>query len=154
MNARYVLFLDGGATTGWALYDRDEDRIFIEQLDTYEQLGKKLEAWMGSSGGPKTALGAERYVITPMSARKDPNGLAIQVYGLARWLAHRCGAVTFVGNQNSSSALHFVSDDLLKRVGWYRPGMPHGNDAARHVIKFLEAQRALPDHIRGKIVPE
>jgi hypothetical protein len=152
MDARYVLFLDGGKTTGWALYDREIDEVSVNQFE-FAELGIALESWMREFGGV-TTLGAEKFVITPMSARKDADGLAIQVYGIARWYALKYGAVEFVGDQNSSSALHFVKDAWLKRIGWYQPKTPHGMDAARHVIKFLERRRCLPSHIRGKIVPE
>lgn len=152
MDARYVLFLDGGGTTGWALYDRLIDEVSVQQFE-FAELGVALESWMREYGGA-TILGAEKFVITPMSARKDPDGLAIQVYGIARWYALKYGAVEFIGDQNSSSALAFVPNDFLKRIGWYQMKTPHGMDACRHVIKFLERRGCLPPHIRGKIVPE
>jgi hypothetical protein len=140
---RYVLWLDGGEDTGYALYDRRENRIFIDELGDFEAVGRRLEAWL-SSAGARTAVGAERYVVTVNSVRKDPNLSATQVYGMARWLALRHKAWGFVGTQNSSDALSFATDDLLRAVGWYKLGMPHGNDAARHVLKYLFDQRALP----------
>lgn len=141
--ARYVLFLDGGETTGWALYDRAENVMIMCEIDELLALGTKLEAWM-SSAGQRTAIGAERYVITVMSARKDPTGSAIQVYGITRWAALKYGARAFVGGQTSSDALSLVTDDKLRAVGWYKIGMPHANDAARHVLKYLIDRNALP----------
>lgn len=151
MNARYVLFLDGGGTTGWALYDREIDEVSVNQFN-FDELSIALEAWMRFHGSD-TIIGAEKFVITPMSARKDKDGLAIQVYGVARYMAVRHFS-EFIGDQNSSSALAFVPDALLKRIGWYQTKTPHGMDACRHVIKFLERRGCLPSHIRGKIVPE
>lgn len=152
MDARYVLFLDGGGTTGWSLYDRKADDVDVRQYE-FDKLCPALEGWM-ENYGTETIIGAEKFVITPMSARKDPDGLAIQVYGVARFMALRYNAVEFIGDQNSSSALAFVPNDWLKRIGWYKTKTRHGMDACRHVIKFLERRGCLPSHIRGKIVPE
>lgn len=152
MKTRYVLFLDGGKTTGWALYDRETDKVQLQQFE-FSELCSALALWMDNHG-TQTVIGAEKFVITPMSARKDPDGLAIQVYGVARFMSVRYNATEFIGDQNSSSALAFVPNPFLKRIGWYEKNFPHGNDAARHVIKFLERRGCLPSHIRGKIVPE
>jgi hypothetical protein len=120
------------------------------EIDEIMTLGMKLDAWM-SSAGLRTALGAERYVITPMSARKDPSGIAIQVYGIARWAALKYGAHVFVMGQTSSDALSLCTDDWLRAIGWYKIGMPHANDAARHVIKYLVDRNALPAVLMEKL---
>lgn len=146
---RYVLWLDGGETTGWALYDGAERQIFMEEIDQFEVVGRKLEAWL-STAGPRTVVGAERYVITPMSARKDPTGAAIQVYGMARWCAAKNGA-RFAGGQTSSDALSLVKDDWLKAFGWWKPGMTDGHDAARHVVKYLVDRNRLPAHLSERL---
>lgn len=133
---RYVLALDGGEDTGWALYDADLESLFsVREIDDFLSLGAELETWL-SAHGPETAVIAERYVVTALSARKDPHLHATQVYGMARWLALKHGA-TFVMGQTSSAALGLVSDQWLRALGWYHPGKDHGNDACRHVVKYL-----------------
>lgn len=132
---RYVLWLDGGDTTGWALFDQDVEQIVHDQLDQFDVLGRRLKAWL-STAGPDTVLGAERYVVTTLSAQKDPTLIAAQVYGMARWLAVEYGA-EWVGSQTSSDALSVVTDQWLRAFDWFQVGLPHANDAARHVVKYL-----------------
>lgn len=39
--------------------------------------------------------------------------------------------------QTPAEAKAFVSNEKLKRVGWYTVGMDHGRDATRHLLLWL-----------------
>jgi hypothetical protein len=88
------------------------------------------------------AVGWESYLVT--GARSADSTDALRVIGVAQWLAHRYSAEVLP--EVPSSARTVVSNDLLKRLGWYTPGLDHANQAARHLAAWLAREHLLtPD---------
>lgn len=149
--ARYVLWLDPGVTTGWALYYVDQQRLITDEYD-FPELCWRIERWCASSG-PATVVGVERFVITPGKARFHEAYDALYTIGAAKSAASRHRALRFLDGQTSSVGKSFGSDEVLKACGWYSYTKTHGNDAARHMGTYLSSQgvapRAWTDSIRG-----
>ena len=38
-------------------------------------------------------------------------------------------------------SMTFATDDKLRRLGWYKPGKGHANDAARHLLLWFAKHR-------------
>jgi hypothetical protein len=143
----YALWLDPGVTTGWALYSvGDSERPWLDQR-SFGDLATDLDAFM-LAAGPATALGVERFILTSVSARRPGSVEAIQAWGVARAMAHLHGAGEFVDDQTSAMAKSFSTDDRLRALGWYTPGAPHANDAARHLLLWLVRRELLTDDQR------
>lgn len=145
----YVLWLDPGATTGWALWYTREQRLTQAEYD-WDELVWRLEAW-ASSARRKTIIGCERFVITPDSARRPGSIEALQVWGAARSAATRHDAFMFLDHQTSSMAKTSCPDEILQTLGWRRNTMGHANDAARHVYRWMCQEGVLPSTLRAKL---
>lgn len=147
---RYVLWLDPGVTTGWALYYLNQGVLYQDEYD-YFTLCVRLERWLGTAGR-HTMVGCERFVITPHSHRRPGSSEAMQAWGAVRSAALRHYAHGFDDRQTSSVAKSFGTDLRLRALRWYNPDMPHANDAARHVITWLAGRGLLTDLQRSKML--
>ena len=52
--------------------------------------------------------------------------------------------------QTPAQAKGFVTDDKLKKMKLYQPGMPHLNDAMRHLVYYIVNKTEL--HIRTELL--
>lgn len=132
-----ILGVDGGETTGLALFTVLGDRIAPEQqfqLPWYEAtlwVEEVCATWI-----PGTLLvGCERFVISAGTVRADrgDNNWTIEAIGCARRDAQKHGhRFTLKG---ASDAKKFVSNQNLKKVGWDCPTPGnHARDATRIAI--------------------
>lgn len=85
-------------------------------------------------------LKANTYIVEdyiPFKAVGDPRGL--EIIGMVRYLTH-VNRKKFV-LQPASGRKVAVSDEALKRLGWYLPGEKHRNEleAIRHVAWYLKS---------------
>jgi len=136
-----VMWLDPGMTTGLATYGFFSDTFYSCQLK-FHDLGEYLDVqcnWLGED----LHLGWELYLNTPGSFGKPD--LALEPIGVARYLAVKHGCVLL--QPQPSSARKLGSDDKLKRLGWYKPGQRHANDASNHLLSYLLRERKLPGHL-------
>ena len=144
----YVLWLDPGEMTGWALWYTEQQHLFTAEYDR-KNIGTYLERWL-STGGGKTVLGCEKYIITPETARLSQQPASLEVIGIARELANKYPVVEFRCDQSSSTAKTFCTNQMLKAIGWYRVGMRHANDASRHLFLYLSNTHQLSDDMLRK----
>jgi len=85
-------------------------------------------------------LGAERF-IEQRSGKHSSQPHAQRIIGALEEAA-KSRDIRFE-LQNTSDAKTIGRDSVLKRLGWYRPATPHGNDAARHLLLMIN--RIFPD---------
>jgi hypothetical protein len=116
----------------------------IQGEDDFDAIVTRLERWL-STAGSQTIFGCERFVLTTDSNRRPGSLAAIKVWGAAESAARRYDTLLFLDHQNSSAARSFCRDATLRALKWYRLGMPHTNDAARHVFRWLASQGLLTD---------
>jgi hypothetical protein len=92
----------------------------------------------------------ERFVIKPDTLKKTREGTmqAIETIGVMRDAARQRGLRFTL--QPVSDVKAFATDNLLKRLGLYRPGMGHAMDATRHLVAYLarEHKPAFADLLR------
>jgi hypothetical protein len=140
-----TIWLDPGFSTGFATLTGGEFSSF--QTEGLEDFGDMLHTMLDASGfgaafGLSTAVGWESYLVT--GARSRESTVALRVIGVAQWLAHRYAAEMLP--EVPSSARTAVSDAVLRALGWYTPGLPHANQAARHLAAWLAREHLLtPD---------
>jgi hypothetical protein len=139
---RYVLWLDPGLITGWALYYVEDEKIDVQQYE-FDELSWRLEAWC-STAGPSTVVGVERFALTAKSWQYPDAYHALYAIGAAKAAASRHKALRFLDGQTSSAGLALGSDEVLKACGWYSTILPHGNDASRHVGSYLTSVDCAP----------
>lgn len=146
---QYILWLDPGTLTGWALYYTKDDQLITAEYE-FDELVRRLEHW-ARSAGPRTVIGCERFVITQNSSRRHGSVDALQVWGAARSAASRHNVGGFLEHQNSSVAKNTCPDAILKAIGWYSTTMGHANDAARHIYRWMCQEDMLPHPLRRKL---
>lgn len=135
-----VLALDPGGTTGWALFIPE-----IRSVQCGQIVGQHhLELHYHMSG--RTIFKDNLYEIVYESFQfRQFSGFdkskveldSVEYIGIIKLYSQATG--TPIYSQTASVAKHFVSDDKLKRLGWYSrtAGMVHARDALRHLLYRL-----------------
>lgn len=118
----YILAVDPGGTTGRA-----------EWHDGQFNSGEEPDwlAWLDSRDFYHDIFVIEKYTITAKTAKLSQQTEALRITGALEWIAYPCKRVIM---QTPAEAKAFSTDGKLKKIGWYRPGMGHANDAARHLL--------------------
>jgi hypothetical protein len=134
-----VLWLDPGKMTGWA---RLRDGKGFESGEAWPQLaGDIMQDHCRQSR--EALVGWEQFNITPATYRLRGSSETIEIIGVIRWLAIRHDAQILPAA--SRQARMTVSSETLKKFGWYRPGLGHANDAARHLLAWMIRSGALEE---------
>ncbi len=139
----YVLGVDPGGTTGLAIamFDGMESgrphAIWSDQLpwdEASDMLAKRLQHLSVVRGARVIAVG-EKFVISPKSAQRGQTGIedTMGMLGVLRREARLAGIET-ADLQKSADAKRTVSDQILRNLKLYMPGMKHANDAYRHCV--------------------
>lgn len=144
-DASFVVWLDPGKITGLAWYDIDADRFGSAQYDESELLDV-LDALI--SAHPGIAVGWEMYLQTPRSQGDASYSLG-EIAKVRRLCATRF--VTMLKPQPSSTRNLQSTVVFLRRLGWYRPGLGHANDAACHLFRHLIRRHPIPEKIRTRL---
>lgn len=137
----YVLAVDPGKMTGYAWHHIGGDPLVREgDFSAFLWAADKLLDLRRD----RVAVVCEAYQITERTARLGSQGglgdphrhFSLEIIGALRFLCEKHGA-TFAPLQTARDAKSVVSNDLLKRFGWYTVGMDHGRDATRHLVLWL-----------------
>jgi hypothetical protein len=139
-----ILFLDPGGTTGMALW-RFRDQQFQAAQGDFRTVGRQIEQ-LAETARP-LSIGFESYAVTPGRQIKH-DGSAFMVIGMTRWLAFRHQAIMLPSQPPSARRLGLRH---LKTVGWYRAGIPHGMDAAAHLLVVALKDGWLPEEMKEAI---
>jgi hypothetical protein len=145
-----TIWLDPGKTTGIAGWDYASRQFTsIEVGDDLKALGLHLELLATMQDGGiisdtpgRIEIGWERYVITPGNTRHGTAYWSLETIGVARYLALKHDFTIL--KPQMSSVMTAVPDGRLKAIGWHKPGKPHANDAARHLLRYMLKAGLLP----------
>lgn len=136
-----VLAADPGLTTGFALWYPGCDVPQAGQIEGLEVFLSQVMLWLELKPETPALIIAERFIITPETAKKSQAPWSLEVSGGLRFLCHRYGAE--YAQQTPAEAKRLIHDDRLKALGWYKPGKVHANDALRHLAYGLAKRRAI-----------
>lgn len=140
-----IVWFDPGATTGGAVYNITADHFDSKQY-TAEELPTAVEA-MCVAYGDRLMVGYELYLQTPRprpgsSAKPSNDAIAVIDQACARH------GIPQIKGQPSSARLAKSTVVFLRRLGWYRPGQQHANDAACHLFRHLIRMKPIPEKVR------
>lgn len=138
-----LIYLDPGATTGYALLMRDGG-FAAGQVQGTAAFGDWLGDVLTRTGVP-THIGWEGYQVVGARSRESTVGL--RVMGVAEYLACRHGARVLP--EVASSMRTVAPTAAVHRLGWYRAGLPHAMDAARHLLAYLIRSGIAPELVRS-----
>lgn len=136
-----VTWLDPGLTTGWAtLVNGGKD--FESGQGLFKDVGEYLQG-NASLYVQDMAIGYEKYIVTPGGARIGTAEPPLKVIGMAEFIGY-WNACEMLPSVPSSMRL-VASVQMLKKLGWYRHGLDHANQAARHMLAWMMRERLLTD---------
>lgn len=142
----FIVWLDPGKTTGLAWYDITADRFGSGEYDSVE-LADVLDA-LTTAHAEQIAIGWEMYIRTPRS-KGIANYSTDEIAKVGALCAKR--HIPVLKPQPSSARNLQSTVVFLRRLGWYRPGMGHANDAACHLFRHLIRMRPIPEKIRTRL---
>lgn len=132
-----IVALDPGKTTGAALATLRNDDYEIETVCQVEP----DFIWRTLTNYKPEVIVMERFIGYP-KIKMDFS--PVEVIGIVKeWC--RQNDVTLV-EQTPAQAKHYFTDARLKERNVYVKGMPHGCDAIRHLLYWLDFGRKAPTH--------
>lgn len=151
----YVLALDPGLTTGWALYRLDAEGGPAERPEIGElgmmEMSRAIDNTLRALRdlGYEVVVVCERFIINEQTIRNPQAPWSLEMIGIARWLAHEHGFDYVL--QMSADAKKMVTNDRLRALDWWARGKEHGRDATRHLVFYLVEADFLTKEQQGKL---
>lgn len=143
-----VVWADPGLITGLAQWDQ-ERKVFTswqyEDTDLVERL-----RMLAHLHGERLVVGYESYLVAGGPRSGTPK-YSLQVIGQINELATE--GLFRLAQPVPSSSRKLGSVAWLRRLGWYKPGKRHANDAAMHLLAYLLKQKPMDRHIRDHLFP-
>ena len=120
-----VTAFDPGKTTGVAVREENGDIL----LDEFEYKNSyNVSRFVRYSD----IIVYEDFILRHMKADLTP----VKVIGIIEYKAKTHDRA--LHKQQASQVKGFWTNERLKKTGLYEPGMPHANDALRHLLYFLK----------------
>lgn len=140
-----VMGIDPGLTTGWFLYrpdglaalGRPQLTHLAGQTAGRHAFYRDFDTIVGA-GAPLIVV-IEKFTINAVTAKNSPQYDPLYIIGAVDRQCEKLGIPFHC--QTPSEAKSFADDAKLKSVGWHTPGLDHGNDAARHVLRHVVTKR-------------
>lgn len=132
-----ILAVDPGVTSGFCyaelvhLNDGDYLEFFPTQMvDEVDDLWRRLEHFR------------PRYIIIEsfqyrQAARRGLNLKPVELIGVVKLYECLAQHQTAVVEQTAATGKGYYTDTILKKNGFYVPGVPHGMDAMRHLLQWF-----------------
>jgi hypothetical protein len=134
-----LVWLDPGKLTGWAMLEHGES--FLSGQGDFAEVDDLVNTWVFNLGS-HLWLGWEMYVVTGGGGRFGSPEYSLEMIGAVKSACRRYRVTTLP--PQPSAARKLGDDDKLRRLGWYRPGQRHANDAANHLLAYLLRENLLP----------
>ncbi len=144
-----IVWADPGLTTGLASYDMGP-MLFSSGQYAKEALLKRLGELDLQAGDRMMMLGWEDY-ISAGGPQHGTSEYSDEVIGALKDFARDKFVRTL--KPQPSSARKLGSKVFLRRLGWYKPGRVHANDAAMHLLAHLLRIHPIPQEIRESLFP-
>lgn len=130
-----VLAIDPGLTTGIATWEDGEFTSLSMTIEQFYNLAHKMIDWAD-------VVVFESYTITLQTLKKSRGeNWSLELIGIIRYLADRYEKPILP--QAPSDAMGFASNKKLRALDWYTPGPDHPNDAARHLLLYLDKRKLI-----------
>ena len=130
---RMIIAVDPGKMTGWARLTPRGGAVSHSfasgEMPLYDVLHFIHETMKQGIG---LEIVCEDFVFTKETLKKTRQTHSTEGIGALRFLCEEYDMSFFL--QALGAAKGFGTDKKLKRIGWYQPGTPHANDAARHLL--------------------
>lgn len=151
---RLLIGVDPGLMTGvaWLLDDDTFESCDLPALDACDRIARLFsDHWNGGDQDDcrPIVIAVERYSITQQTVKLTRQYDALEVIGVCRWIARYHGASFLL--QGASAAQRVGNRDVLRTLGWWKPGGDHLNKAAAQVA--LAYQQTFPHEFAKRLEP-
>jgi hypothetical protein len=138
-----ILSLDPGGTTGWAVFEVEEDTepVLVDYGQIPGSLGGFLN-WIHDTDG----LSVHRVVCESFTLREGVYGAdlsPVYIIGALEALIYNVADKDFITYQEPKIK-PLCNNDRLKDMGFFKKGQQHANDAIRHGLIYLRNRKHLP----------
>lgn len=148
-NQALIVWADLGLLTGLAWYDLEKD-VFASGQYNYQDLRKKLYD-LADACDSRMVVGYEKFIVTSGGPRTSTPEHALRAEQVIKDFSREWSIPLTTPQPSSARKLGQVV--YLRRLGWYRPGLGHANDAAQHVLSAVMKMHPMPKSIRQKLFP-
>lgn len=131
MSEAWIIGVDPGGTTGYAIYSRETKTVQAHEADPHT-FRTWLGHWMTAGRAARTLWAVERYIIRPDTLRKTRQYDPLELIGAVKLVVALAGGRLEM--QAASSAKSMVTDTRLRGLGLWVPGKDHARDALRHLV--------------------
>lgn len=145
----FLAWLDPGLVTGLATFDLEHPNFMSWQYEP-DDVVRRLHMLLDVCDG-RMQLGWEAY-LTAGGPQHGTAKHSLEVIGRLRDFAVVHGVEVLTPQPSSARKLGQVT--FLRRLGWYKPGKPHANDASAHLLAHMLKMRPMPEVVRGKLFPD
>jgi hypothetical protein len=145
----FIVWADPGLLTGLAWYDLEADRFGSGQYAPNE-LVRKVDS-IYQVAGSRMAIGYEMFINTSGGARTSSPQHSHKAIAQLAEVASQYRIPLLKPQPSSARKLGNVV--YLRRLGWYKPGRGHANDASQHLLAYLLKQKPVPAKVRAKLFP-
>lgn len=131
-----ILAVDPGKATGWATLEPGMNFAFNSGEVEGGALG--FGSWVASALNTDHVLWevvCEKFTVGEMTKGKTKQYDALYLNGFLEVYCHLLG-VQFTRHL-VSNVKKFAPNSKLKKLGWYRGGAGHADDAARHMLAYI-----------------
>ena len=150
----FIIWVDPGVTNGIVLWN--DGAIQVWGQVSFDELSTTLSSAViqlrAHNHDPHILIGCERFVITANTHKKPYAVETIQAWGVVKAIALHFE--TAYEDSQKSNVKNFITDDKLKRLGGFKFGMKHANDAARHVFYYLAESGLLSPAEVDMVLPQ
>lgn len=146
----FVVWADPGLLTGLAWYDLENDFHNSWQYN-YQDLAAQLDR-LHQMADSRMVLGYEKFIDTSGGRRTSTPQHAHRAVQVIEDFA-RLRQVPMV-KPLPSSARVLGQITYVRRLGWYKPGKGHANDASQHLLADVLRRRPMPQAVREKLFPK
>jgi hypothetical protein len=140
--AKRILSLDPGGTTGITVLEFDTKEVRILEATQVKGDLSGFLAWQEKFDTPIDIIVCESFTLRPgiHGANLSPTYIMGALEALYK---------DFDIIYQEPKLKPLCDDQRLKKMGLYRSGQPHANDATRHGIIYLRNNRHMPTLLKG-----
>jgi hypothetical protein len=149
-NQTFIVWADPGLLTGLAWFDLTTGDFESGQYGP-DDLLRKLDR-LGEGRAHRMAVGYERFISTSGGSKTSSSEYSHRAIGIIDDFVHAMQVP--LRKPQPSSARKLGNVVWLRRLGWYKPGKGHANDAAQHLLSDLLKKQPMPHEIRTKLFPD
>lgn len=114
---------------------RVEDASVTSGEDDFDSFVLRADTWLDHYRD-RVAVVGERFIINQATVTNTQAPWSLEVIGAVRYMCvkYGCGELVL---QNPSDAKKLVTNDIIKKLGWWTKGTAgHDKDALRHLATF------------------